>query len=129
MATMAEETRNRLEELAYQQGRRDADVDGRLLGHERRLNAINGSISRHAENAEKLRQTVDERFRSLDDKLDELIAAQTARDAVDQDRDRQHDRASQRQFSRRTIVIAFCTVAVMFAALIVSVLALALNVH
>jgi len=84
---MSEESRSKLEELSYQQGRRDADVDSRLLGHERRLNAINGSIERQAMNAERLSREIEK----LGRKIDGLAAAQesrdAARDAVDDDRD------------------------------------------
>jgi hypothetical protein len=121
-------TDTRLEELSYQQGRRDADVDMRLLSHERRLNRINGSIEKHAESVDELRHTMDGRCDSIEEKIDEVIAAQHARDAVEADREQQGERAAQRIFSRRTLLIGFWTVAVMLLAVIVSVLALVLTV-
>ena len=78
----------RLEELAYQQGRRDADVDSRLLSHEKRLNAINGSIERHSQNAAKLERTVERTREALEAKIDSLIAGQAARSAVEADREK-----------------------------------------
>lgn len=135
MATMAEETRDRIEDLAtqqaYQQGRRDADVDARLLGHERRLNAINGSIERHAKNAEKLAHTMDSRCDGIEDKLDALITAQQTRDAIEEDRQKTEAEAeesaerglSHKQFWLGTIIIASATVlAAVLAAVVTAVI-------
>lgn len=71
-----EAARQKFEEIAYKQGRRDADVDARLLSHER-------DLLRHDKAIEKL----DERLDGIDGKLDEVINAVTADKAVDNDRD------------------------------------------
>lgn len=104
------------EELAYQQGLRDANVDSHLRlhdqsirSHEQRLNAINGSIERHARNAEKLTHTVE----ALDEKLDVLIANQTTRDAVEADREEHAGDAEKKRLDRRTFLLGIWTIAVM----------------
>lgn len=93
----------RLEELAYMQGRRDADVDTKLLAHERRLNAVNGSIEKHAQNAAKLEKTIERTREALEAKIDSLIAAQSARAAVEDDRER---RATRGFTKAQTLAIA-----------------------
>lgn len=127
--TPAELTRQRLEELAYKQGRRDADVDARLLSHERRLNAINGSIEKHARNADKLTAAIGEVREALDTKLDTLIAAQAARAAVEADRESRATQSADRVFKRRTLLIGFWTVVVMLAGVLGTAVGLLLTVH
>lgn len=121
MATMAEETRDHIEKLAtqqaYQQGRRDADVDARLLSHDRHLTRLD-------EYFDKFQRTADGRFDAFDDKLDEVIKAQGAREAVEADREDKDDKQTQRLFSRRTIQLAFGTIVVMLLGVMVSVIAL-----
>src|SRR6185437_6584034 len=80
------------EQLAYQQGRRDSDVDARLLSHDRHLNRLDTAIERHAEKVEELRETFEKRYGTLDDKLDTIISAQGANAAVEADRDQQKQR-------------------------------------
>lgn len=45
--------------LAYERGRREAVVDGRLEGHDRHLKVINGSIDRGAKATERVETKVD----------------------------------------------------------------------
>jgi transcriptional regulator NrdR family protein len=117
-----DDTEHRLEELAYQQGRRDADVDARLFSHERRLNAVNGSIEKHARNAEKLRESIDEIRESLEQRIDELISTQRVSTAVADDREELDRRRANKQLSRRTYLIGLATIMVMLLGVIVTVL-------
>lgn len=125
----ARSTETRLEELAYQQGRRDADVDARLLSHDRHLNRLDGWVERQTNKAEELGRSIDDTRESLEDKIDQVIAAQHARDAVEADREHQTQRSTQSLFNRRTLLIGFWTVVAMLLAVVVSVIALALTVH
>jgi uncharacterized protein (DUF2132 family) len=88
-------------EIAYQQGRRDSDVDSRLRSHENRLNAINGSIERSAVNAARLEETAGNRFDALEVKLDGLISTNAARDAVEAERVKQIEKANDKQISTK----------------------------
>jgi hypothetical protein len=115
---MAEDNREHIEKLAnqqaYQQGRRDADVDARLLSHDRHLNRLDSTF-------EKFEKAI----AAFDSKLDQVIKTQ----AVEADRDEQDDKEAQKLFTRRTLLIAFWTLVVMLTGVIVSVVALALAAH
>jgi chromosome segregation ATPase len=91
----------RANQLAYAQGRREADVDAHLRSHENRLNAINGSIEKHARNAAKLEATMDKRCDAIEDKLDELLTAHATQTAVEADRVAQVKTANDKQISKR----------------------------
>lgn len=102
------------EKLAYAAGRRDAEVDVTLRSHEKRLNAINGSIERHAQATFSLGQKVDaqgERIEAIDGKLDQVVATLATNAAVEQDRVKQVRDANEKQISSRTFwvgVAAIC---------------------
>ena len=49
----------RATKLAYEKGRRDAEVDGRLSGHDQHLAVINGSIERGMKATERVESKVD----------------------------------------------------------------------
>jgi phage shock protein A len=68
----------RRDNLAYEAGKREAQVDGTLEAHERRLNAINGSIDKTGRSVTDLATSVD----SLSDKLDQVTNGLNMRDAV-----------------------------------------------
>jgi hypothetical protein len=87
----------RAKELAYALGRREADVDAHLRSHENRLNAINGSIEKHAKNAAALSASIDE----LGDKIDRVAASLVTRDAVEAERTDQLKRANEKQISNK----------------------------
>lgn len=110
----------RLEELAYQQGRRDADVDTRLLSHEKRLNAINGSIERHAQNAAKLAAGLERTRESLESKIDSLIASQATHAALDAQRAQQQQQDGVSLVNARMFVIGVVTVVVMLTGVLVT---------
>lgn len=110
----------RLEELAYQQGRRDADVDTRLLSHEKRLNAINGSIERHAQNAAKLAASLERTRESLESKIDSLIASQATHAALDAQLAQQQQQDGVSLVNARMFVIGVVTVVVMLAGVLVT---------
>lgn len=124
---MAEENNaaERLEQLAYQQGRRDADVDAHLralantqASHEKRLSAINGSIERHALNAARLEKSIDRLRESVEGKA-----------AVEADRDQQRLRAESQQVTHRTLWLAAGTVFVPLLGVIVALVTLILTSH
>lgn len=78
-----EERESRRDDLSYQQGKRDAKVDGRLGSVEQRVAAINGSIDRTGNRLEK-----------VEHKLDRILARLDSDDAVDADRTRELERAN-----------------------------------
>jgi phage-related minor tail protein len=99
--------RDRAFKVAYTQGRRDADVDSHLRDHENRFKAINGSIEKHAQNAQALKDSISE----LSEKVDGIAGTLVTRDAVEADRNRQLKEANEKQISRRTFwlgVTAIC---------------------
>jgi hypothetical protein len=119
----------RADQVAYAQGRRDADVDSRLLDHERRLVAINGSIKRHAETTASLQSSVDRIRESLEGKIDKMLAAQDTRTAVEADRIKEEEkrtaelkRANDRQISQHAWIIGVGTIVLMLLGLIATVL-------
>jgi len=123
MASDAQEVRadteTHLRELAYQQGRRDADVDARLLSHDRAIMRINGSIEKHAVNAGQL----SEEIKKLGRKIDELAADRAADEAVAADREEQSRRVANRQVSVRTFAVGVVTIVVMLMGVIATLLA------
>lgn len=97
MSETDDERQRKAQELAYQQGRRDSDVDSRLLSHERRLNLINGSIERHARQAEALKNSILE----LGDKIDKIDANLATRAALEAERVKQVQEANEKQISNK----------------------------
>jgi uncharacterized protein (DUF885 family) len=112
----------RANQIAYAQGRREADVDAHLRSHENRLNAINGSIEKHARNSAKLEATMDKRCDSIEEKLDSLIAANAARDAVEEDRVAQVKQANEKQVSNRNYVLGVIGVVLTGIGIIIAIL-------
>lgn len=112
----------RANQLAYAQGRREADVDAHLRSHEKRLNAINGSIEKQAVNAAALEATMDKRCDSIEEKLDELISANAARNAVEADRVVQITRANDKQISRRAFWLGIAGLVLTGLAIVISIL-------
>jgi hypothetical protein len=100
---------DRAKDIAYQQGRRDSDVDARLLSHERRLNAINGSIEKHARNAAALRDSMER----LGDKIDQIAASIDTAKAVETDRVDQIRRANEKQISNKMFWLGVATICAM----------------
>jgi hypothetical protein len=100
---------DRAKDIAYQQGRRDSDVDARLLSHERRLNAINGSIEKHARNAAALRDSMER----LGDKIDQVAASLVTAKAVETDRVDQIRRANEKQISNKMFWLGVATICAM----------------
>lgn len=68
----------RARNLAFEQGRREAVIDSRLNAHDDRFRLINGSIEKHAQNAEALRKSVD----AQGDKIDSVITELAKNSAV-----------------------------------------------
>lgn len=84
MAETEEERASRAQQIAYTQGRRDADVDSHLRSHEKRLNAINGSVSRTATALEQLTDEVRQiksDLKERDTVNEALVTAATGRGA------------------------------------------------
>jgi hypothetical protein len=73
-AHLAVAAADRADRLSYEKGRRDAEVDVRLNGHEKRLDGINSSIERQATATDALKEEV----KSLGSSFDEHIAVETA---------------------------------------------------
>lgn len=103
------------EKLAYAAGRRDADVDSHLRdhaaqirSHEERLNRINGSIDRNAQETVALRAVVE----ALDGKVDAVVTALEKKAAVEQERNRLFGEANEKQISNRTFVLGVVTICV-----------------
>ena len=101
-----------LEQEAFERGRRGAFVDAAIDSHEKRLNAINGSIDRHARETLKLRGSVED----LRDQFKEFTGAVAARAAVEADRAKQLERANDQQISNRTFWLGVITIVVMIVA-------------
>lgn len=76
-----DETVKLREQIAYQQGRRDADVDGALNSHRRWLLRHDDALKGQGEKLE-----------AMDGKLDQLITEVTSGKAVDADRDTRYKR-------------------------------------
>jgi gamma-glutamyl:cysteine ligase YbdK (ATP-grasp superfamily) len=101
--------RDRAFKVAYTQGRRDADVDSHLRDHENRFRAINGSIEKHAENAQALKDSISE----LSEKVDGVAATLATREALDAARTQQLKDANEKQISNRTFWLGVVTICVM----------------
>lgn len=86
--------------LAEERGRRQQEVDGRLDDHERRLNAINGSIERSARAQEVLGERVDEVLSKM--KTAEEVSSALAKSAQD---------AVTKQLSRREFWLGVLAIA------------------
>jgi len=109
-------------QLAYSQGRRDADVDARLFSHEKRLNAINGSIEKHAQNAERLSRAIERTHDALESKIDTLLAAQATNAAIEADRQKNLQQSSEQHLNKRTFLLGTVTVVVMLLGVIATLL-------
>lgn len=109
MAETEQRREERATELAYAKGRKDAQVDARLDGHEKRLNAINGSIDRHAHEAAQLRKTIEQ----VDGKVDGIVATLDKNAAVEEERVAQIKDANEKQISTRTFWLGVATICVM----------------
>ena len=117
MTSESDEERVKLaKEIAYAQGRRDSDVDSRLRSHENRLNAINGSIERHANEANALRKSIGH----LGDKIDDVMAALEKKEAIEADRVKQIAKANDKQISTKAFWLG---VAAIVAAIIAPIIA------
>jgi CHASE3 domain sensor protein len=99
----------RATDLAYAQGRREADVDSHLRSHETRLNAINGSIERHAQNAQALKDSIVE----LGGKVDAIAATLVAQREVEEDRVQQIKDANEKQISNKQFWVGVATICAM----------------
>lgn len=109
MSETEEERASRARNLAYTQGRRDADVDAHLRSHEKRLNAINGSIEKHARNAEALKNSITE----LGEKVDAVAATLVTQKAIEADRVQQIKDANEQQISTKQFWLGVATICVM----------------
>jgi uncharacterized protein YegJ (DUF2314 family) len=114
--------RDRAFKVAYTQGRRDADVDSHLRDHENRFKAINGSIEKHAANAQALKDSISE----LSEKVDGIAAVMSTQAALDAQRVKQVKDANEKQITNRTFWLGVVTVCVM---VLVGVLANSHGVH
>lgn len=101
---------------AFEEGRYRERIDGRLNSHEKRLNAINGSIDRAATQTTEMRESIDKVHQAIG----ELVAAQATRDAVELARAKQLKDANEKQISGRQFWIG---VAMIVVTLIVGVIA------
>jgi phage shock protein A len=96
-------------DLAYAFGRREADVDAHLRSHENRLDAINGSIEKHAKNAGELRDSIED----VKDMVEGIAAALATAKAVEADRVDQVKQANEKQISNRTYWLGVATICAM----------------
>lgn len=108
MSETDQERADRAELLAFQRGVRQAEVDARLASHEARLNAINGSIERHARNAGALRDSVE----AVDEKVDQVINTLNAQRAVEESRVKQLKDANEQQISNRNFWLGVAVIVV-----------------
>jgi chromosome segregation ATPase len=116
MSETEEERARRAKQIAYEQGRRDSDVDSRLRSHENRLNAINGSIERHAHQAAKLRESIED----LGDKIDAVNQALSTKAALEAERNKQLETANDKQISTKAFWLG---VAAIVAAIVAPIIA------
>lgn len=85
------------EQRAFERGQQSAKLKAQVDSHERRLNAINGSISRHADEARNLAETVTK----LGEDFRTSVAVATARAVEAKEAAKE---AAERQVSTRTFV-------------------------
>lgn len=104
---------------SFEQGRRDATIDAQLASHEKRLNAINGSIDRHAQNAGKLHASIEE----LRDDINRVAATIDKNSAIEQERNKQLKVANDKQISARTFVLGVLAILVPIVTLIITIIA------
>jgi HKD family nuclease len=83
-----------VEDRAFQRGQESAQMKGQLASHERRLDAINGSIDRSAKAQER-----------MGERLDALKAAFEQNIAIAQARAEDAKQAAERQVSTRTFLL------------------------
>jgi hypothetical protein len=108
----------RANQLAYAQGRREADVDAHLRSHEKRLNAINGSIEKHAINAAKLGDSIEE-VRTMVERIEASLATNAA---VEADRVQQVKQANDKQISRHAYWLGVAGLILTGVAIVISIL-------
>lgn len=104
------------ERAAFKRGQREASIDAELDSHEKRLNAINGSIERNVREAANLRRTIE----ALGDRIDEIAAHLATKAAVETDRNDQLKRANDQQISNRTFWLGVTAIIVTLIAAFVA---------
>lgn len=126
---LEEERERRAADLAFAEGQRTAQVDAILAGHEKRLNAINGSIDRGTKATNDLCQEVQE----LRAQFATFLNDQRTRDEVekfraverklaDEKRTEAVRRANEKQISSREYRLGVAVVVLMILGLIATVL-------
>lgn len=96
---------------AYQAGQRQAEMSTQIASHERRLNAINGSVARGADNTAELNK-----------KIDALIAENSTSRAVNNALAASVKDAAAKQISSRGFYIATASVVLTLMGVIAAVL-------
>jgi len=94
-------------QLAEQRGRREQVVDGRIDEHDRRLNAINGSIERSA----KAQEVLGTRVAGVERRIDEVLAKMKTAEEVSQALAQSATDAVSKQLSRREFWLGVAAIA------------------
>lgn len=108
---MPDETVQRREEKAIQlaeaRGRRQQVVDGRLDGHDRRFEALNGSIDRAA----RAQEAMGERLGGVERRVDEVLAKMKTAEEVSSALAKSAQDAVTKQLSRREFWLGVLAIA------------------
>ncbi len=118
VAESDEQREQRAVDLARAQGRREAVTEAQIESHEKRLNAINGSIDRTGNRLEALSREVG----SLRDALESFAGKMQTRDAVSDALRKEVATANEKQISNRTFWLGVAVVVVAIAGLVLSVI-------
>ena len=94
-------------QLAEQRGRRQQVVDGRLDEHDRRLNAINGSVERSA----KAQEVLGQRVAGVERRIDEVLAKMKTAEEVSAALAKSAQDAVTKQISRREFWLGVAAIA------------------
>jgi hypothetical protein len=73
---------DRAKNLAYEAGRREAEVDAKLESHEARLNAINGNIRRAGDKSDTQTQAINKLRDDIREMRSEQVTQATVADAL-----------------------------------------------
>lgn len=103
-------------DLAVAEGVRRERVDNRLDGHESRLNALNGNLSRAGDNLEDLKRSLS----AVSVKVDSVVAQLVTRDAVAEALKDAVQEANEKQISTKTFALGVFALLIPLIVLLVS---------
>lgn len=119
MPESEEQRQERAERIAFEAGKREAEVDARLDSYEKRLGSVVSSIEHQSLVGDALRRSV----ANLDDKLDGVIQTLRTNAAVDKERVSQIKDANEKQISNRQFWLGVAAIMATIVAACITVLA------